>query len=395
LVASGDERRITPYDEGRMRTLSMTLRPAAYRIALIAMALVAGSSSAWAAWPLFRGTSRQLGVAPGRLPAKLRLAWKVKLGGAPASSAVISGGRVYLGQGKAIVALRLRDGGKAWTYPTGGAVEATPCVAGGSVISGSEDGYLYCVNAANGTLRWKYRTDDKIMGAANVVPSPKGKGTWLVVGSYDNRVHCIDLATGKAVWTFETGNYVNGTPAVSNGQVVFGGCDGVLYVLRLVDGQKIRTVQVEDYIAGSTAVDGQSAFLGHYGNAVLHANISTGKIVWAYRERNFPYFSSPAVAPDRIVIGSRDKRLHCLRRSDGKAIWELRTRGKVDSSPVICDGKVIVGSEDGRLYVVSLANGRELWSYEIGGPVMSSPAVSDGMVVVGSADGSVYAFRGA
>jgi outer membrane protein assembly factor BamB len=166
-------------------------------------------------------------------------------------------------------------------------------------------------------------------------------------------------------------------------------------VIRLVDGKPVRTIPVEDYIAGSVAVDGRHAYLGHYGNRVLSADVSTGKILWTYRDRAFPYFSSPAVAPDRIVIGGRDRIVHCLGRTDGKPRWTFRTRGKVDSSPVIVDGKVVVGSEDGRLYMLGLANGKELWSYEIGAPVMSSPAVSDGMVIVGANDGHVYAFTGA
>jgi outer membrane protein assembly factor BamB len=75
--------------------------------------------------------------------------------------------------------------------------------------------------------------------------------------------------------------------------------------------------------------------LGHYGNAVIRANVATGKIVWTYRERGFPYFSTPAVTPSRVVIGGRDKRVHGIERATGKGLWTFRTRGKVDSSPVI------------------------------------------------------------
>ena len=114
--------------------------------------------------------------------------------------------------------------------------------------------------------------------------------------------------------------------------------------------------------------------------------------LWSYRDRAFAYVSSPAVLGDRVLIGGRDKRLHCLRTKDGEALWTFGTRGKVDSSPVICDGKVVVGSEDGRLYLVSLADGKELWSYEIGQGLTASPAVADGKVVIGSEDGSVYCF---
>ena len=123
-------------------------------------------------------------------------------------------------------------------------------------------------------------------------------------------------------------------------------------------------------------------------------DLDTGKIDWTYRDRNFPYFSSPAVAADRIVVGCRDKRVHCIQRLTGKPLWTFRARGKVDSSPVVCDGKVIVGSEDGRLYLIGLSDGRQIASYLVGGPLVTTPAVSDGYAIVGSKDGFVYAYRG-
>jgi outer membrane protein assembly factor BamB len=97
---------------------------------------------------------------------------------------------------------------------TGGAVEATPRVVGQAVVVGSADGALYALDARTGKLRWKYKTEDKILGGANAAPAPNGKGVWVVVGSYDNRIHCVNAATGKAVWTYETDNYVNGMPAI-------------------------------------------------------------------------------------------------------------------------------------------------------------------------------------
>jgi outer membrane protein assembly factor BamB len=224
----------------------------------------------------------------------------------------------------------------------------------------------------------------------------------VVVGSYDNHVHCVDAATGKPVWKHETGNYVNGTPAISNGKVIVGGCDGMLYVLRLADGKPDPSIEVGEYIAGSAAVGERHAYLGHYGNAVVCADLGARKIAWTYQDRRrFPFFSSPAVTADRVVIGGRDRAVHCINRRDGKGVWTFRTRGKVDSSPVVCGDRVVVGSEDGRLYLLRLQDGRQLWSYQIGKPVMSSPAVvrapgrTDGMVIVGADDGYVYAFGAA
>src|SRR6185436_17104553 len=74
-------------------------------------------------------------------------------------------------------------------------------------------------------------------------------------------------------------------------------------------------------------------------------NVETNSVVWRFRDRGFPYFSSPAVTKDKVVFGGRDKQLHCVRTDDGKPLWAFPTRGKVDSSPVVAGDKVVVGSD--------------------------------------------------
>ena len=70
-------------------------------------------------------------------------------------------------------------------------------------------------------------------------------------------------------------------------------------------------------MAASAAVVDGKAYLGHYENEFFCVDLKEGKRVWTYKDRSFPYFSSPAVAGDRVVFGGRDKRLHCVRRDTG------------------------------------------------------------------------------
>ncbi|HTG45637.1 MAG TPA: PQQ-binding-like beta-propeller repeat protein, partial [Verrucomicrobiae bacterium] len=251
---------------------------------------------------------------------------------------------------------------------------------------------LYALNAETGAKVWACKTGDKILGAPNWVNAPDGKGKWILAGSYDFKLYCFDAKTGATNWTFETGNYINGSPAVAEGKTVFGGCDALLHVVSLKDGQKIKEVEAGAYIAGSGAFEGNRFYIGHYENEFLCADLEAGKIAWHFKDRAFPYFSSPALTSEHVLFGGRDKKLHCVRKDNGEEVWSFATKGKVDSSPVIFDGKVVVGSEDGRLYIVNLADGKMIWSYEIGQAIISSPAVVTGLIVIGSEDGSIYAF---
>jgi len=344
-------------------------------------------------WPMFHGGQNLRGVAPGTLADSLSLLWKFKTEAEVKSSAAISDGRVFIGSSdKNIYALDLRSGKKLWSYPTGDSVEAAPCVLDGWVFAGSGDNCLHALDAGTGELKWKYETEGQILGAANWTRSSDGRGTWVLVGSYDNKLHCVDSRTGKLVWAYETGNYVNGSPAVDNGQCAFGGCDAIIHVISLADGSKVSEIDSGSYIAASAAFLDGEIYVGNYENVFFKVDVKTASIVWKYSQSDAPFFSSPAVGDEFVVFGGRDNHVHCLRRDDGRQAWTFKTLGEVNSSPALCGDKVIVGSDDGRLYMLRLADGKPLWSYEIGQPVTSSPAVASGLVVVGCDDGYVYAF---
>lgn len=345
------------------------------------------------AWPMFRGNPGLTGISPASLPDKPELLWTYAIGKPVKSSAAIVDGRAYIGaDDQQLHCIDLTTGKKVWTFQTKDVIESSPLVLGDRIFFGSADGHLYSLDKS-GKEMWKLLTGDKILSSPNWVKSPDGQSDWILAGSYDYKLYCVDAATGKTNWTYETGNYINGTPSVSEGRTVFGGCDALLHVVGLAKGEKIKEVEAGAYIAGSGALEKGRIYIGHYENEFLCADLNEGKIAWKFKDRAFPYFSSPALTSERAIFGGRDKRLHCLRKESGEAIWTFATQGKVDSSPVVtADGKIVVGSEDGRIYLVSLADGKELWQYEIGEAVTSSAAVVDGLFVIAAEDGNVYAF---
>lgn len=346
-------------------------------------------------WTMFGGGQGLLGRASTQLPESLSVLWRFKTGAEVKSSAAIADGRTFIGSSDAnVYALDLHSGEKLWSYKTDDAVESSPLLLEGTVFVGSSDGFLYALDAETGQVKWKYETDGEILSAPNWTRSPDGLRTWILVGSYDNRLHCVEAETGQSVWTYETDNYVNGSPAVADGQCVFGGCDARIHAVALSDGTKVTEIETGAYIAASAAfVDGQ-VYVGNYDNVLMRADVHRGEIAWQYTESKAPIFSSPAVTEDRVIFGSRDNFVYALRRDNGKRLWAFKTLDDVDSSPAICGDKVLIGSGDGRLYMLRLADGKAIWSYEIGRPIVSSPAVAQGVVVIGCDDGTVYAFGG-
>jgi len=346
-------------------------------------------------WPMYRGGPSLRGLASGSLPEKPSLLWTFNSKDEVRGSLAVVGDRVLFGSVDGhLYCVDKNSGKQTWAFKTEAEVESTPLVLGDSVYFGGGDGCFYAVDLEKGSVKWKYKTEDRILGAANYVKGPDGS-TRIVFGSYDNFLHCVDAGSGEAIWKYEADDYINGAPAVDGARTVVGGCDAIAHMIDLGDGTKIGGVEVGQPIAGSMAIVDGKVYFGHYGEEVLCIDVTSEAIDWAYKDRDFAYFSTPAVSENRVVIGGRDKRIHCLNREDGAKIWQFKTGGGVDCSPVICDNKVVCGSDDGFLYIVDLKSGNKLWSFEIGEPVQGSPAVADGRIYIGSLDGSVYCFGSA
>lgn len=363
-----------------------------FGILLIVIAL----SAAWGAedWPIFRGDGQLRGISTCKIPDQPALLWSFKMDGRVKSSPVVASNRVLVGTSEgALCAVAIKNGAQQWTYKANSAVEAPPLVANGRVFFGSTDGTFHALNLSNGQRLWTNGTGGQIAGSANWIAGSNGQGDAVVVGSYDNKLYCFEAGSGKTRWTFETQNYINGTPAVGQGQIIFGGCDGLLHIVS-AEGKSQGEVEAGSYIAGSIALAPPLAYFGHYGNRVLCVDLTAKTIRWSYPEKegDSPFFSSPAVGKDQVVIGGRDGFVHCINRNTGKAIWTYRARKDVDSSPVITEGRVVVGSQDGRIYILDLAKGTLIWSYEVGAPVSSSPAVADDRFFVAAEDGRLLAF---
>jgi eukaryotic-like serine/threonine-protein kinase len=341
-------------------------------------------------WPQFRGNYNNTGVSPSQPPADLKLLWTYDAGDLIESSAAIAAGAVYVGTGKsALIAVDLQSGKLKWSYKTPEAIgESSPAVGAGMVFVGDLSGVFHAVDAATGKGIWSYKTDGEIKSSPVIV------GDRVLIGSYDGALYCFNARDGKTMWKFKTENYVHCTPSVADGVAYIAGCDEIFRGIRVSDGREVLRMPGIGNTASSPALAGNSAYFGNFSNEVLSLNLRTRRRAWVYmhRQRQFPFYSSPAFAQGRIVLGGRDKMVHCINAITGKAVWTFTTRARVESSPAVAGGRVYVGSNDGRFYVLDLAKGTKLWEFNAGGAVSASPAIASGRIVIGDQNGKLYCF---
>ena len=360
-------------------------------------------------WPVFRGSPELHGVSGEVLKPPLREAWRFKADEFVTATAAIGNGRVFIGsQGGFFYCLNLETGKEIWKRQLSSefkkpknegdppelrrtSIESSACLLDDSVYVGVDDGNLYCLNTGDGSIRWKFETDGEILGGINF---HRGKERTVVVfGSYDNFAYGVDAKTGEKIWEYETGNYINGTPTIAEGRVFFGGCDGVLYQIDVLTGEEKGKLPIDTYIANSAAVDDGVAYIAHYGNQIQAFALDGEEPKWTFHERDFPYFASPTLTRDRVIVGGRGKRVYTVDRETGEKVWQFKAQRSLDSSAVVSGDVVYIGSDDGRLYGLSLEKGAKLWEFDSGDAIKSSPAIAGGRLVISSEEGIVYAFE--
>lgn len=345
-------------------------------------------------WVMHRGNQALTGFAQGSLAIEFEVAWQFNGKSDIIASAVIQGDAVYVVDALDgnVYALNKATGKQIWITPLDCGIEATPLIIDAILYVGSENEYFYALDIETGNVVWQQKTSGKIMSGANWFLDIIDNQKYIICGSYDGTLYSFNAKHGDLHWTYETDNYINGTSAIHNGLIAFGGCDAIIHFVSAKTGKELGAIDTEDYIAGSGAIDDEAIYIGNYGNTFMKVNLETKKTDWTFK-RNHEFYASPAIYKNMVVVACRDKNIYCLDKKTGEVLWLYHTRGKIDSSPVICDNKVISGSDDGRLYLIDLNSGKLIWQYELGHKIKASPAIVDGMIYIGTENGTFWAFK--
>jgi len=150
-----------------------------------------GSATSEGDWPTYRADITRSGATDEKIAAELFLQWHVS-SGAPkpawpppaeeiprahsdnAFYVTAAGGIAYFGSSidNKVYALDIAEGKIRWSFYTQGPVRFAPTIYNGRVYFGSDDGYVYCLDAKDGSLIWKYRpgpNGDKAIGNGRMI----------------------------------------------------------------------------------------------------------------------------------------------------------------------------------------------------------------------------------
>jgi len=144
------------------------------------------------AWPMHRRDGARSSFLPAAVSPRLRDGWTADVGGR-LTSPVVAGGKAIVASIDAhtVHAFDAVGGRKAWQFVAGGRVDSAPTLFQGRVLFGCADGWIYCLDASNGELAWRFRAAPAIQlhGAYEQLES-----VWPVHGSIlmeNNQIHAV------------------------------------------------------------------------------------------------------------------------------------------------------------------------------------------------------------
>ena len=339
--------------------------------------------------------------------------------------------------------------GVAFTFRTGGPIRGTPTLAGNTLYFGSEDGYVYAIDARTGRERWRLNVgapipstpaiaDGRVYFTArdrrlHAVDAATGKPLWsrqfgpdlsdanywdfymsspvlaagrLLVGSGDGHLYALDPRSGRLLWRYDAHSRIRSTPAVAQGIAVFGGQDGKVRGVDIASGrEKWRFASdgaAHDFalkqndttsVYASPSIADDVVTIGARDAYLYGLDLRTGRLLWKQTHDGSSWILSTAVAGGHVYVGSGSA--FVLQAADlrtGKEQWRVKTQGAIFGSPSIAGDVVLFADIEGNLTALDRADGHQLWRLPLADRSFSTPLPANNMVYLGGDDGLLYAF---
>ena len=105
-----------------------------------------------------------------------------------------------------------------WQYRAAGPITAAAAWANGCLYFGSNNGYVYSLSGADGSVQWAFQTRGEVRSTPLVLESEhtghdSSQAGVLLVGSYDGMVYALNQSTGRPLWRYDTTSIVSGNLA--------------------------------------------------------------------------------------------------------------------------------------------------------------------------------------
>lgn len=200
-----------------------------------------------------------------------------------------------------------------------------------------------------------------------IYSTPVTDGKSLFIGDDVGVMYSLNLKTGKTNWTFDTGMRIVGSPAVSEGVVVFGSANYTIYGLNAKTGKELWHITTNQAVMGAATIHEGVAYIGGGDGRMFAINIHTGEVKWSFDELKNYVLTRPLVYNNKLYFGCWDTHFYALNLADGSLVWKWNNgNGNPKLSPasvwpVATDGKIFITAPDRYFTCLDAETGEQVW----------------------------------
>lgn len=212
------------------------------------------------------------------------------------------------------------DGNSLWTFKASHAFWATPVADETTVYAPCMDHFLYAINLADGTLKWK--TD--LNGSLVASPVMSADGKTLFIGTLNKTIEAINTSDGSVAWSYKTKGSVWSTPVVMDDQLFIGDESGAVSILKAADGSEVKSVDLKSAVIGSGVMMKDSVTFGDENGEVVSFQKDGSHVIISTLTGNL-YSNLVADNSQLYVHTTGGTKILVALNSDGNEIWNYST----------------------------------------------------------------------
>ena len=200
-----------------------------------------------------------------------------------------------------------------------------------------------------------------------IYSTPVTDGKSLFIGDDVGVMYSLNLRSGKTNWSFDTSMRIVGSPAVSNGVVVFGSANYNIYGLDAKTGKELWHITTNQAVMGAATIHEGIAYIGGGDGRIFAIDIKTGKVKWSFDELKNYVLTRPLVYQDKLYFGCWDTHMYALNLADGSLAWKWNNgNGNPKLSPasvwpVAANGKIFITAPDRYFTCLDAETGAQVW----------------------------------
>ena len=200
-----------------------------------------------------------------------------------------------------------------------------------------------------------------------IYSTPVTDGSSLYIGDDVGVMYSLNLKDGTTNWTFDTGMRIVGSPAVSDGVVVFGSANYNIYALDAKTGKELWHLTTNQAVMGAATIHDGVAYIGGGDGRMFAIDIHTGEVQWAFSELKNYVLTRPLVYNDKLYFGTWDTYFYALNLADGSLVWKWnngRSNPKLSPAsvwPVAANGRIFITAPDRYFTCLDAETGEQIW----------------------------------